>query len=38
MYNNKSFYSFEMNRDAKIALKKQLKEGKLDAFMLCGKT
>ena len=38
IYNNKSFYSFEMNRDAKITLKKQLKEGLLDAFMLCGKT
>ena len=38
LYNNKSFYSFELNRDVKVALKKQLKNGLLDAFMLCGKT
>ena len=37
LYNNKSFYSFELNRDIKVALKKQLKNGLLDAFMLCGK-
>ena len=37
LYNNKSFYSFELNRDVKVALKKQLKNGLLDAFMLCGK-
>ena len=37
-YNNKSFYSFNLNRDIKIALKKQLKEGLLDAFMVCGNT
>lgn len=37
LYNNKSFYSFELNRDIKKALKKKLKEGKLDAFLLCGK-
>ena len=38
LYNNKSFYTFELNRDIKISLKKQLKNGLLDAFMLCGKT
>lgn len=37
LYNNKSFYSFELNRGVKIALKEKLKEGHLDAFMLCGK-
>lgn len=37
LYNNKSFYNFNLNRSAKIALKRQLKNGKLDAFMLCGK-
>lgn len=38
LYNNKSFYNFELNRDIKIALKRRLKKGLLDAFMLCGKT
>lgn len=38
LYNNKSFYTFELNRDIKLSLKKQLKNGLLDAFMLCGKT
>lgn len=38
LYNNKSFYNFELNRDIKIALKKKLKNGLLDAFMLCGRT
>lgn len=38
LYNNKSFYNFELNRDIKKALKKKLKNGLLDAFMLCGKT
>lgn len=38
LYNNKSFYNFELNRDIKIALKRKLKKGLLDAFMLCGKT
>ena len=38
LYNNKSFYTFELNRDIKISLKRQLKNGLLDAFMLCGKT
>ena len=38
LYNNKSFYAFSLNRDIKTALKKQLKNGLLDAFMLCGKT
>lgn len=38
LYNNKSFYTFSLNRNIKIALKKQLKNGLLDAFMLCGKT
>lgn len=37
LYNNKSFYTFELNRDIKLSLKKQLKNGLLDAFMLCGK-
>ena len=37
LYNNKSFYTFELNRDIKISLKRQLKNGLLDAFMLCGK-
>lgn len=37
IYNNKSFYKFELNRDIKVSLKKKLKEGLLDAFMLCGK-
>ena len=34
LYNNKSFYTFELNRDIKLSLKKQLKNGLLDAFML----
>ena len=38
LYNNKSFYNFELNRDIKKALKKKLKNGLLDAFILCGKT
>ena len=38
LYNNKSFYTLELNRDIKLSLKKQLKNGLLDAFMLCGKT
>ncbi len=38
LYNNKSFYNFELNRDIKVALKRKLKKGLLDAFMLCGKT
>ena len=38
LYNNKSFYAFNLNRGIKTALKKQLKNGLLDAFMLCGKT
>lgn len=38
LYNNKSFYNFELNRDIKTALKKKLKNGLLDAFVLCGKT
>ena len=37
LYNNKSFYTFELNRDIKLSLKNQLKNGLLDAFMLCGK-
>ncbi|MDY6153325.1 MAG: hypothetical protein SPI06_07930 [Terrisporobacter sp.] len=37
LYNNKSFYTLELNRDIKLSLKKQLKNGLLDAFMLCGK-
>ena len=37
LYNNKSFYTFELNRNIKLSLKKQLKNGLLDAFMLCGK-
>lgn len=38
LYNNKSFYNFTLNRAIKVALKEQIKNGKLDAFMLCGKT
>ena len=38
LYNNKSFYTLKLNRDIKLSLKKQLKNGLLDAFMLCGKT
>ena len=38
LYNNKSFYTLELNRNIKLSLKKQLKNGLLDAFMLCGKT
>ncbi len=38
IYNNKSFYKFELNRDIKVALKRNLKDKLLDAFMLCGKT
>jgi len=37
LYNNKTFYSFELNRTIKKALKDKLKTGQLDAFMLCGK-
>ena len=37
LYNNKSFYTLELNRDIKLSLKKQLKNGLLAAFMLCGK-
>lgn len=32
LYNNKSFYTFEPNRDIKVALKTKLKKGVLDAF------
>lgn len=38
IYNNKSFYKFELNRDIKVSLKRKLKDGLLDAFMLCGRT
>lgn len=37
LYNNKSFYTFKLNRDLKVALKNKLKNKLLDAFMLCGK-
>lgn len=37
LYNNKSFYSFNLNRVVKLSLKRKLKEGVLDAFILCGK-
>lgn len=33
-YTNKSFYQFDLNRDIKKRLKQQIKEGKLDAFIL----
>lgn len=33
-YNNKSFYSWYLNRDIKIKLKKKIKEGALEAFIL----
>lgn len=32
-YKNKSFYSFQPNRQLKIEIKKRIKAGKLDAFM-----
>ena len=38
IYNNKSFYTLEPNRSIKVSLKKKLKKGLLDAFMLCGRT
>lgn len=34
MYNNKSYYELELNRDIKRRLKQQIKEGKLNAFMM----
>ena len=37
LYNTKSFYTLELNRNIKLSLKKQSKNGLLDAFMLCGK-
>lgn len=33
-YNNKSFYGFEVNRDIKKRIKKQIKAGAIDAFKL----
>ena len=33
-YTNKSFYQFDLNRDIKRRLKQQIREGKLDAFIL----
>ena len=33
-YNNKSFYEFEVNRDIKKRIKKQIKAGAIDAFKL----
>ena len=36
-YNNQVFYEFNVNRELKKRLKQRIKEGKLDAFILCGK-
>lgn len=33
-YNNKSYYEFSINRDIKRRMKQQIKEGKLNAFMM----
>lgn len=33
-YNNKSFYSFTLNRDIKVALKNKIKNKEIDAFLL----
>lgn len=33
-YKNKSFYTFSLNRDLKRRLKQNIKEGKLDAFII----
>lgn len=33
-YTNKSFYQFNANRELKKALKRNIKEGKIDAFLL----
>ena len=33
-YTNKSFYQFNANRELKRALKRNIKEGKIDAFLL----
>lgn len=33
-YNNKSFYTFSVNRELKRRLKHNIKEGKIDAFLL----
>ena len=37
-YKNKSFYEFRPNRQLKLMIKRRIKAGKLDAFMLCGTT
>ena len=37
-YKNKSFYEFRPNRQLKLMIKRRIKAGKLDAFMLCGMT
>lgn len=36
-YTNKSFYQFNANRELKKALKKNIKEGRIDAFLLNNK-
>lgn len=36
-YNNKSFYQFKVNRELKRALKRNIKEGVVDAFLLLKK-
>ena len=33
-YTNKSFYQFNANRELKKALKRNIKDGKVDAFLL----
>ena len=37
-YKNKSFYEFRPNRQLKLMIKRRIKAGKLDAFMLWGMT
>lgn len=32
-YNNKSFFSFKINRDIKVKLKQKIKEGQMEAFI-----
>ena len=33
-YNNKSYYQFTLNRELKKKLKQNIKEGKIDAFLI----
>lgn len=34
LYNNKSFYEFDINREVKLSLKSLIKKGQIDAFIL----